>query len=182
MVFKRIWELIGQPAEAINKARLYDELMKSRDSVQARKTILILVKYTRLMNALFEDIRKLVPLNGTPRRVLYQGPPGSPIETLYDAVGEVEVVHNPPTVVEPGEGPRPWSIGKAPKRTHSSQPRRKSTRSERSGQGQSHVRQTPDRSRTLDRSRTPANSTPPNGKRLSEKGSPKHESLLLRSV
>ena len=31
VVFKRIRELIGQPAEAITKARLYDQLMKSGD-------------------------------------------------------------------------------------------------------------------------------------------------------
>ena len=31
VVFQRIRELIGQPAEAINKARLYDELIKSAD-------------------------------------------------------------------------------------------------------------------------------------------------------
>ena len=71
VVFKRIRELIGQPAEAINKARLYDELLKSADPFQARKTIPILVKYTRLMNDIFEDIQKLIPPGGTPRRVLY---------------------------------------------------------------------------------------------------------------
>ena len=71
VVFKRIRELIGQPAEAINKARLYDELLKSVDPFQARKTIPILVKYTRLMNGLFEDIHKLVPPGGTPRRIQY---------------------------------------------------------------------------------------------------------------
>ena len=81
--------------------------MTSGDPVQAQKNISILVKYTRLMNGLFEDIRKLVPTGGTPRRVLYQGPPRSPIRTFYEAVGEVKVVHNPPTAVEPGEGSRP---------------------------------------------------------------------------
>ena len=71
VVFKRIQELIGQPAEAINKAQLFDQLMQSKDPVQARKTIPILMKYSRLMKELFEDIRKLVPPGGTPRRVLY---------------------------------------------------------------------------------------------------------------
>ena len=109
VVFKRIRELIGRPAEAINKARLCDQLMQSGDPVQARKTIPILVKYSRLMKELFEDIRKLVPLVITPRRVLFQDPPGSPTGTFYEAVGKVEVVHNPPTAVEPGEGSRPGS-------------------------------------------------------------------------
>ena len=71
MVFKRIQELIGQLTEAVTKARLYDELMKSGDPIQARQTIPILVKYTWLMNGLFEDIQKLLPPGGTFRRVLY---------------------------------------------------------------------------------------------------------------
>ena len=135
VVFKRIRELIGQPVEAINKARLYDELIKSADPFQARKTIPILVKYSWLMNGLFEDIQKLLPPGGTPRRVLYQAPPKSPTGTVYEAVGEVEVVHNPPMVVEPGEGSRPGSSERIAERTRSSQPRRKSTGSERSGCG-----------------------------------------------
>ena len=155
MVFKRIRELIGQPAKAINKARLYDQLMKSGDPVQARQTIPILVKYSRLMNNLFEDIRKLVPPGGTLRRVLYQGPCRSPTGTLYDAIGEVEVAHNLPTAVEPVEGSRAWSIRKTPEWACSSQPRRKSTGLDKSGRGQSPVRRTPDRSRTPDKSHTP---------------------------
>ena len=127
MVFKRIRELIGQAAEAINKARLYDEPLKSADPFQARKTIPILVKYTRLMNGLSEDIHKLVPPSETSRRVLYQGPPGSPTRTLYKAIGKVEVMRNPPTAVEPGEGSRPRITGKEPERTRFSQPRRKNT-------------------------------------------------------
>ena len=112
VVFRQIRELIGQPAEAITKARLYDQLMKSGDPIQARQTIPILVKYSRLMNGLFKDIQKLVPLGRIPRRVLYQAPPGSPTRTLYEALGEVAIMHNPPTAVEPGEGSRPRSTGK----------------------------------------------------------------------
>ena len=125
MVFRRIRELIGQPVEGVTKARLYDQLMRSGDPIVARQTIPILVKYTRLMNNLFEDIQKLVQPGGTPRRVLYQGPPKSPTGTLYKAVGEVVVVHNPPTAMEPGEGSRSGSFGKAPKKNRFSQPRRK---------------------------------------------------------
>ena len=87
-------------------------MVGSGDSVTARQTIPILVKYSQMMNNLFEDIQRVVLPSGTHRRVLYQGPPGSPTGTLYEAVGEVAVVHNPPTAVEPGEGSRLGSSGK----------------------------------------------------------------------
>ena len=182
MVFQRIRELIGQPAEAITKARLYDELLKSADPFQARRTIPILVKYTRLMNGLFEDIQRLIPPSGTPRRVLYEGPPGSPTGTLYEAVGEVEVVRNPPTAVEPGEGSKPGSTGREPERTRSSPPRRKTTGSERSGRGQSPACRSPNRTRTPDRSRTPVWWRSPERETASGKGSPWHTSPLRRSA
>ena len=155
VVFKRIQELVGQPAEMANKARLYDQLVESGDPSSARQTIPILVKYSRKMNDLFEDIQRLIPPNGTPWRVLYQGPLGSPTGTLYEAVGEVAVVHKLPTAVEPGEGSRRGSCRRAPEITRSSQARRKSTGSKRSGRGQSHVRRTAERSSTPYRSRTP---------------------------
>jgi hypothetical protein len=72
VVFTRIRELIGHPGEIVNKARLYDQLVESRDPVSARQTIPILVKYSRMMNNLFAEIQKVVPLGGTPRRVLYR--------------------------------------------------------------------------------------------------------------
>ena len=89
MIFGRIRELIGHPGEIVNKARLYDQLVESGDPVSARRTIPILVKYSRMMNNLFADIQKVVPLGVTPHRVLYQGPPGSPTRTLYEEIGEV---------------------------------------------------------------------------------------------
>ena len=150
VVFQRIRELIGQPAEAVTKARMYDHIIESGNPINARKTIPILVKYSRLMYGLFEDVHKLFPPGGTPRQVFYQAPPGLPSGTLYEAFGEVAVVHNPPTAVEPETSAGPGSTGKAPERTRSSQPRRKSTSSDRSGRGQAHVRRTPDRSRTPD--------------------------------
>jgi hypothetical protein len=115
VVFTRIRELIGHPGEIVNKARMYDQQVESRDPVSTRQTIPILVKYSRMMNNLFTEIQKVVPPGGTPRRVLYQGPPGSPIGTLYEEVGEVAFVQNPPTAVEPnqqGGGSRPGSSGK----------------------------------------------------------------------
>ena len=72
--------------DAVTKTRLYNQMMESGDPVEVWKTIPILVKYSRLMNGLFEDVQKLLPPGGTPRRVLYQAPPGSPSGTLYEAV------------------------------------------------------------------------------------------------
>jgi hypothetical protein len=60
--------------------------------VSVRETISILVKYSRMMNNLFAEIQKVVPPSGTPRRVLYQGPLGSPTKTLYEVLGEVALV------------------------------------------------------------------------------------------
>ena len=170
VVFKRIRDFIEQPAKAVTKARLFDELIKSANQFQAQKTLPILVKYTRLMNGLFEDIHRLVPPGGTPRRVLYQGPPGSPSETLYEAVGKVEVVRSPPTTVDAGEGSRPENTGKEPERTRSAQLRKKTTGSERSGRGQSPARRSPNRSRTPDRSRTPVRRLSPAREMASGKG------------
>ena len=119
------------------------------------------------MNGLFEGFQKLIPLGGTSRRALYQGPLGSPIGTLYEAVGEVEVVRNPPTVVEPGKGSRPGSTGRESKRPRSSQLRRKNNGLERSGRGQSPARRSPDRYRTPVRRRSLKRKTT-SGKRKSE--------------
>ena len=164
VVFSRIRELVGHPGEIVNKARLYDQLVWSGEPASARHTIPIFVKYSRMMNNLFADIQKVVPPSGTPIRVLYQGPPGSPTGTLYEGVGEVAVVQNPPTAVDPnqqGDGSRPGSSGKALERTRSSQVKRTSTGSVRTGRGQSPVRRTSDRSRTPDMARTPIRSRTP---------------------
>ena len=170
VVFKRIRELVGQPAEAVVKARLFDELINKAEPYEARRSIPILVKYSRLMNGLFEDIQKLLPSSGTPRRVLYQDPPGSPTGTLYEAVGEVEVVRNPPTIVGSGEGSGPGNSGRVSERTRSSQQKRKSTGSDRSGRGKSPVRRTPDRSPAPERSRTPTRRHAPEPEPASGKG------------
>jgi hypothetical protein len=140
VVFTQIQELIGHPGKIVNKARLYDQLVESGDPVSARQTIPILVKYSWIMNNMFTEIQKVVPPGGTPRRVLYPGPPGSPTGTLYEEVGEVALVQNPATTVEPsqqGGGSRLGSSGKDPERTRSSGARRKSTGFARTGHGQS---------------------------------------------
>jgi hypothetical protein len=114
--------------------------------------------------------KKLLPSSGTPRRVLYPGPPGSPTGTLYEVVGEVELVQASPAGAGPSQPagtPPPPGSGRfpdrekipVPQRTHSSQVRRKSTeRSARSGRGQS---PNPDRGRTSARSRTPERARTP---------------------
>ena len=158
VVFSRIRELVGHPAEIVNKAHLYDRMMESGEPASARQVLPILVKYSRTMKDLLAEIQKVVPPGGTPRRVLYPGPPGSPTGTLYEVVGEVALVQNPPTAAGPsqqGDGSRPASSGRAPERTRSPQVRRKSTGSVRSGRGQSPVPRNSDRSRTPDRARTP---------------------------
>ena len=123
MVFSRIRELVGHPGEIVNKSRLYDQLVESGEPASTRQTIPVLVKYLRMMNNMFAEIQKVVPPSGTPRRVLYQGPPGSPTGTLYEVVGEVALVQNPPTAAGPsqqGDNSRPGSSEKAPERTRSS--------------------------------------------------------------
>jgi hypothetical protein len=182
VVFSRIQELVGHPSEIVNKTRLYDQLVESGEPVSARQTIPILVEYSRMMNNLFAEIQKVVPPSGTPRRVLYQGPPGLPTGTLYKVVGEVALVQDPPTTADPsqqGDGSRPGSSGKAPERTCSSQARRKSTGSVRTGRGQSPTPRTSDRSRTSDRARTPIRrqtpdreATPNRGKSHAPQASP----------
>ena len=156
VIFGRIRELVGHPGEIVNKARLYDQLVESDDPVSARQTIPILVKYSRMMNNLFADIQKIFPPNGTPRMVLYQGPPGSPTGTLYEEVGKVAIMADPPATAEPSQqagGSRLGNFGKDPERPRSSGARRKSTGSVRRGRGQSPAPRTSDRSRTPDRVR-----------------------------
>jgi hypothetical protein len=162
----------------VNKARLYDQLVESWDPTSARQTIPILVKYSRRMNNLFAEIQKVIPPSGTPRRVLYPGPPGSPIGTLYEEVGEVALVQKPPMAAEPsqhGGDSRPGNSGKDPQRTRSSGARRKSTGSARTGsarseRGQSSAPRTLDRSRTPDRARTAIRHQTPDREASRDKG------------
>ena len=170
VVLSRVRELVGHPGEVVNKAHLYDQLMKSTDPSSARQTLKILVKYSRSMKDLLNEIQKLLPPNGTPRRMLYPGPPRSPTGTLYEVIGEVELVPSS----QAGAGPsqptgtsKPPESGRipdrektpVPERTRSSQVRRKSTeRSARSGRGQS---LNPNRGRTLERSRIPERAQTP---------------------
>ena len=56
VVFKAVRELVGQPAEMANKARIYDQLVEAGDPSSAWQTIPILVKYSRKISDLFEEI------------------------------------------------------------------------------------------------------------------------------
>jgi hypothetical protein len=85
----------------------------------------------------------------------------------------VALVQNPPTTADPsqqGGNSRSGSFGKYPKRTHSSQARRKSTGSVRTGRGQSPIPMTSDRSRTPDRARTPIRRQTPDREVTSDRG------------
>ena len=152
VAFRRIRELVGNPAEVVNKAHLYDRLTATGDPVSARQTIPILVKYSRTMKALLAEIQKVVPPGHTPMRVLYQGAPGSPTRTMYEVVGEVPLVQNPPTVARTSQqegGTRPSSSGRDPSGTRSGV-RRKSTGSVRTGRDQSPIQRTSDQCGTPD--------------------------------
>ena len=92
---------MGHPQEVVNKAHLYDQLMESADPSSARQTLQTLVKYSHSIKDLLKDIQKLLPPIGIPRRMLYPGPPGSPTATLYEVVGEVELVPTGQTCVGP---------------------------------------------------------------------------------
>ena len=121
------------------------------------------------MKDLLAEIQKVVPPGGTPRRMLYQGASGSPTGTLYEVVGEVLLVQDPPTVAGPSQqegGTRPSSSGRATSGTRCAGIRRKSTGSVRTGRDQSPVR------RTLDRSRTPIRNPEPTAFSSRRKGTP----------
>ena len=147
VVFSRIWEMVGHPAEIVNKAHMYDRMMASGEPASAKQALPILVKYTRTMKDLLTKIQKVVPPGGTPRRVLYPGPPGSLTGNLYEVVGEVALVQNPLTTAEtnPQEGgARPACSGRAPFGNRSPRVTRKNTGSVRSRRGQSPLPRTLD--------------------------------------
>ena len=173
LIFGWIRELMGHPGEIVNKARLYDQLVESNDPVSARQTIPILVKYSRMMNNMFADIQKALLPGGTLRRLLYQEPPGSPTGTIYEEVGKVAIVADPPATAEPSHqagGSRPQSSGRDLERAWSSGALRKSTGSVRTGRGQSPAPKTSNRSRTLDRARTPIRHQAMDREATSDKG------------
>jgi hypothetical protein len=129
-VFSQIRELVGHPGEVVAKVQLYDQLGEEGDLKSTKQAIPVLVKYARRITNMFAEIQKIFLPTGTPRRVLYQGTPGSPSETLYEVLGEMIVLQDPAPDAEPSQqkdDSRPRSSGRDPERTHSSGARRKST-------------------------------------------------------
>ena len=92
LILSQIRELVGHPRVVFNKAHLYDQLMKSVDPSSAQQTLHILVKYSCSMKDLLKEIQNLLPPSGIPRWMLYPSPPGFPMRTLYEVIGEVELI------------------------------------------------------------------------------------------
>jgi hypothetical protein len=178
VVFNQIRELVGHPGEVVTKAQLYDQLAEIGDPTSTKQAIPVLVKYSRRITNLFAEIQKIIPLAGTPRRVLYQGTSGLPSGTLYEVMGEVTVLQDPAPNVEPSQqkdDASPGSSGRDPERTRSSGARRKSTGSAaagsaRSGQGQSPASRNSDRALTPDRVRSPIRHQTPDLQASRDKG------------
>ena len=57
----RIWEVIGNPGEVVNKAHLFDNDVKTEDKLSAQKIITILVKFEHKIEATLGEMRKLLP-------------------------------------------------------------------------------------------------------------------------
>jgi hypothetical protein len=122
VVFNQMRELVGHPGKVVAKAQLYDQLGEEGDPKSTKQAIPVLVKYVRRITNMFVEIQKVLPPIGTPRRVLYQGTPGSPSGTLYEVVGEVTVLQEA-TDADPSQQKdelRPENSGRDPERTHSS--------------------------------------------------------------
>ena len=66
--------------------------MESSDPSSVRQTLQIHVKYSRTMKDLLKEIQRLLPPSGTPRWMLYPGPPRSQTCTMYKVIGKVELV------------------------------------------------------------------------------------------
>ena len=73
VAFSRIREMVWSPAEIVNEAHLYDQMMASGEPASAKQALPILAKYSRTMKDILAEIQKVVPPCGTSRRVLYQG-------------------------------------------------------------------------------------------------------------
>ena len=56
VVLNRVQDLVGNLGEVVTKAQMYDKLMKTEEPSLARKTLQILVKYSRMMKDLLKEI------------------------------------------------------------------------------------------------------------------------------
>ena len=57
---EKIWEVLGTPKDVLNKARLFDNDVKSEGEVSAAKVIPVLVSFTMKMEATLAEIWKLL--------------------------------------------------------------------------------------------------------------------------
>ena len=75
---EKIREVIGTPRDMLNKARLFDDNIKTGGEISAAKIIKVLVSSSMKMDALLEEMQKLV--SGSPAAGSSQVPPPNPKE------------------------------------------------------------------------------------------------------
>ena len=58
---KEIWEIVGHPGDTLNKAKLFDDYINKEVKITLPKVIAIQYGFHKKMEAVLEEIRKLVP-------------------------------------------------------------------------------------------------------------------------
>ena len=76
---EKIREVIGTPRDVLNKARLFDDDVKTRE-VSAAKIVKVLVSFSMKMDTILGEMQKL--LSESPTAGLSQAPPPNPKEQL----------------------------------------------------------------------------------------------------
>ena len=77
---EKIREVIGTPGDVLNKARLFDDDVKTGEEVSAAKIVKVLVNLSMKMDAILAEMRKLVARSSTAGSS--QAPPPNPKEQL----------------------------------------------------------------------------------------------------
>ena len=103
VVLSRVRELVGHLGEIVNKAHLYDQLMESGDPASARQTLPILIFPHDEIFA--EGNPETLTPKWYPQADANPGPPISPTDTLYEVIGEVELVSASHAGVGPSQPP-----------------------------------------------------------------------------
>ena len=75
---EKIWEVIGTPGDVLNKARLFDDDVKTGGEISVAKIVKILVSFSMKMDTMLGEMRKL--LFGFPTAGSSQAPPPNPKE------------------------------------------------------------------------------------------------------
>ena len=88
---EKIWEVVGVPGDMLNKARFFDNDIKTKGQPSAAKIIPILVNFSMKMEATLVEIQKLI--SGSPTGSS-QAPPPPPKETPWKekSPGEVKTL------------------------------------------------------------------------------------------